>query len=116
MRNGIAVAALLLAPLAGMAQPASVAREALQREAFQKVCGACHSVDTVTSQRRTRAQWQESITSMVARGAKGTDEEFAAILDYLTVQYGPSSPAAAARRRGAGGAPRHSLPDLPINR
>jgi mono/diheme cytochrome c family protein len=49
-------------------------------------------VETVTSQRRTRAQWQESINSMVARGAKGTDEQLALILDYLTTQYGPVSP------------------------
>lgn len=87
MRNGICVAALLLAPAAGVAQPAAGAREA-----FQKVCGACHSVETVTAQGRTRGQWQESINSMVARGAKGSDEEFALILDYLTAQYGPGSP------------------------
>jgi cytochrome c oxidase cbb3-type subunit 3 len=97
MRNGIFLAVLLLAPVAGMAQSPVVAREA-----FQKVCGACHPVETVTGQPRTRAQWQESINAMVARGAKGTDEELAAILDYLTAQFGPASaggrggPAAAA--------------------
>ena len=84
---------LLLAPVAGVAQPASGGREA-----FQKVCGACHPVETITGQRRGRAQWQESINAMVARGAKGTDEELAAILDYLTTQFGPAAPGA---RRGA---------------
>jgi mono/diheme cytochrome c family protein len=75
---------LLLAPIIGFAQaPAG------PPPAFQKVCGACHSIETVTSQRRTRAQWQESITSMIERGAKATDEEIALILDYLTAQYGP---------------------------
>src|SRR4051794_5509696 len=88
MRNKFWLA-LLLAPVAGLAQPPTGAREA-----FQKVCGACHSLETVTSQRRTRPQWQESIASMVARGAKGTEEEFSLILDYLTVQYGPTSPGA----------------------
>ena len=29
---------------------------------------------------------------MIARGAKGTEEEFSLILDYLTVQYGPPIP------------------------
>jgi len=75
MRYGICVAALLLAPVAGVAQPAAGAREA-----FLKICGGCHPVDTVTSQRRSRAQWQESINSMVTRGAKGTSDELAAIL------------------------------------
>jgi cytochrome c oxidase cbb3-type subunit 3 len=110
MRNGICVAALLLAPATCVAQSPGAARAA-----FQDVCGACHSVETVTSQRRTRAQWQESINSMVARGAKGTDEQFALILDYLTTQYGPASPdgggasqaapAPAGRGRGAAYSP-----------
>ena len=95
MRKGICAAALLLAPVAGVAQPAAGAREA-----FLKVCGGCHPVETVTSQRRTRAQWQESINSMVTRGAKGTDEELAAILDYLTTQFGPASPGGRAGRSG----------------
>ena len=30
---------------------------------------------------------------MIERGAKGTPQDFASILDYLTAQYGPSSPA-----------------------
>src|SRR5580765_8299578 len=79
---------LLALPMVGLAQPPAGAQEA-----FQKVCGACHTLDTVTSQRRTRAQWQESITSMIARGAKGSDQEFALILDYLSSQYGPAAPA-----------------------
>lgn len=87
MRKGVCAAVLLLAPVAGVAQPAAGARES-----FQKVCGACHPVEIVTAQGRGRAQWQESINAMVARGAKGTDEELAAILDYLTTQFGPASP------------------------
>ena len=90
MRRSICAAALLLVPVAGFAQPAGA------REAFLKVCGGCHPVETVTSQRRTRAQWQESINSMVTRGAKGTDAELAAILDYLAAQFGPAAPGAPA--------------------
>ena len=106
MREGVCVVTLLLlGPAGGMAQPPVGAREA-----FQKVCGACHSVETVTAQRRTRPQWQESINSMIAKGAKGTEEEFSLILEYLTVQYGPASPggrggtAAAPGGRGRGAA------------
>lgn len=93
-------AMLLLWPTASLAQT--------QAQAFQKICGACHTVDTVTSQRRTRAQWQESINSMVAKGAKATPEEFAQVLDYLTAQYGPASPVAppmGGRGRGAAFSP-----------
>lgn len=102
MRYGICAAVLLCAPIAGSAQPDR------GREAFQKICGACHSTETVTAQRRARAQWQENINSMIARGAKGTDEEFSLILDFLTLNYGvsggrapgPAIPTAGGRGRG----------------
>ena len=110
MRYGIGIAALLLGPVVGMAQTPAGAQPV-----FQKVCGACHTTETVTSQRRTRAQWQESINSMVARGAKGTEEEFALILDYLTLQLWPgvarrprrcaTAPAQGGRGRGAAFSP-----------
>ena len=117
MRHGICVAALLLAPVAGVAQPSGA------REAFLKVCGGCHPVDTVTSQRRSRAQWQESINSMVTRGAKGTNEELSAILEYLTTQYGPASPGgppAGGRGRNSaylpGSADKHVVDEAAANR
>ena len=106
MHRGIRIAALLLVPIAGVAQPPAGAREA-----FLKVCGTCHAVETATAQRRTRAQWQENINSMIARGAKGSEQEFALILDYLASQYGPAVPggrgaatAATAGGRGRGNA------------
>jgi cytochrome c oxidase cbb3-type subunit III len=126
MRKGICAAVLLLAPVAGVAQqPAAGAGET-----FQKVCGACHPVATVTGTRRGRAQWQESINAMVARGAKGTDEELAAILDYLTTQFGPAAPggrgtaaggpAGGGRGRGAaylpGSADKHVVDEAAANR
>jgi cytochrome c oxidase cbb3-type subunit 3 len=103
MRFGFGAAVLLLCPMMGYAQASGGARETLA-----KVCGACHPVETVTSQRRTRAQWQENINSMIARGAKGTEEEFAVILNYLATNYGPSSPASPAAPGGRGRGPAFS--------
>ena len=59
--------------------------------AFQKVCGTCHTPQSVLTTRRPRAQWQETIDKMIAFGAKASDEEFAAILNYLSAQYGPDA-------------------------
>ena len=70
MKSLFFAAALLLAPVAGLAQQPSAARET-----FQKVCGACHPVETATGRRRTRAAWQDSINSMVSKGAKATEDE-----------------------------------------
>jgi cytochrome c oxidase cbb3-type subunit III len=126
MRIGICAAVLLLVPVTGVAQqPAAGAKET-----FQNVCGACHPVETITGQRRGRAQWQESINAMVARGAKGTDEELAAILEYLTTQFGPAAPGgrgaapgaatAGGRGRGAaympGSADKHVVDEAAANR
>ncbi len=54
---------------------------------FQKVCGTCHSADKVEA-RRTRTQWEDLIYKMIDMGAKGTDEEFRTILDFLATEHG----------------------------
>jgi mono/diheme cytochrome c family protein len=82
MRNRYWLAVLFAVPSFAQTQAPPV---------LNKVCGACHPLETVTSQRRNRAQWQESIDQMIARGAKGTAEEFAAVLDYLVRNHGPAA-------------------------
>ena len=54
---------------------------------LQKVCGLCHQAERATAVRLTREGWEGVITDMIARGARGTDEEFAAILDYLSKNF-----------------------------
>jgi competence ComEA-like helix-hairpin-helix protein len=71
--------------------PAQGAGAQAQRQSqalLQKVCGTCHALERVTSTRRSRAQWGETMEKMISMGAKGTDAEFAAILSYLIQQYG----------------------------
>lgn len=54
---------------------------------LQKVCGACHQAERSASVRLTREGWEGVIGDMIQRGAKGTDEEFAAVLDYLSKHF-----------------------------
>jgi competence protein ComEA len=54
---------------------------------LQKVCGACHQAERSTAVRLTREGWEGVISDMIARGAKGTDEEFVAIVDYLAKHF-----------------------------
>jgi len=50
-----------------------------------RTCGTgCHALDVVTSQHLNAAQWNDVVQHMVARGAKATDAEIQAIVDYLT--------------------------------
>jgi mono/diheme cytochrome c family protein len=73
------------------------------RAVFQKVCGSCHAADAYITRGQTRQQWQDTINSMVQRGAKATPDEFAATLDYLTAQFGPNWQPASPAMAGRGG-------------
>src|ERR1044071_4385107 len=85
MRFPLLFAALAASIGYAQPQPPDLAKS---RETFQKVCGTCHTPESVVTSRRTRDQWQEEIGRMVANGAKGTEEEFATVLEYLTSQFG----------------------------
>jgi competence protein ComEA len=72
------------------AQPAS-AQAALPdgpgKDQMIKVCGVCHEPQRAASIRLTRDGWESTIGDMIARGAKGSDEDFQAILDYLAKNF-----------------------------
>ena len=54
---------------------------------LQKVCGLCHQAERSAAVRLTREGWEGVIADMIARGARGTDQEFAAVLDYLSKNF-----------------------------
>ena len=57
-----------------------------------KVCGKCHSADQAASLRQSRTGWEETVSKMVNMGAEGSDDEYEAILTYLTKNFGPEAP------------------------
>lgn len=77
------------------------------RETVTKICAACHPAEVVLGKGMSREQWGTLVSNMISRGAKGTDEEFAQIVDYLAKNLppGPTGTAAGApgRKRGGGG-------------
>ena len=57
---------------------------------MEKTCGtACHSLDTVTSQRMNAKQWNAIVQNMIARGAQASDPEANVIVDYLAKTFAP---------------------------
>ena len=52
------------------------------------VCSACHDVDTAIAKRRTKEGWQTIVDTMVDRGARGTEEELTAIIEYMAKYFG----------------------------
>jgi competence protein ComEA len=57
-------------------------------QAFTRVCSNCHSPDRIISGRRDRDQWNEVIDKMIQNGAKGSDDDFDLVLEYLESHYG----------------------------
>jgi competence protein ComEA len=52
-----------------------------------QVCSSCHEAAKATSVKLTREGWIETIDRMKAFGASGSDEEFAAVLEYLATHF-----------------------------
>ena len=57
-----------------------------------RVCGTCHPPARGASVRLTRAGWQAVMAKMVGLGAKGSDAELAAVLDYLSTHFKGEAP------------------------
>jgi competence protein ComEA len=64
------------------------ASSAKSKQVFEAMCANCHPLEDVTSARKSKAQWQETIDTMIANGATGTDADFTTVLAYLIAQYG----------------------------
>ena len=88
--RGSLVVACAAATLLAVAAPAA-AQVALPdgpgKDQLVKVCGVCHEPQRAASIRLTREGWEETIADMVARGARGSDDDFKAILEYLSTNF-----------------------------
>src|SRR5712671_4864413 len=58
----------------------------------QKVCGSCHGAELVIGRQESREAWGAIIEDMIQRGAKGSDDEFYEVVDYLAANFSKSSP------------------------
>ncbi len=75
------------------------------KETVQKVCGGCHGAEVIVPKGMSRQEWSQVIARMITRGAKGTDEEFAQVLDYLAANFPPGKTLGAVAAPTAGRAP-----------
>lgn len=57
------------------------------KEETVRLCGACHEPQRAASVRLTREGWQDTIAKMVGLGMKGSDEELAKVLEYLSEHF-----------------------------
>lgn len=57
--------------------------DTVDRQALVAVCSACHPLNLVTDEVRSFDDWRATVEVMVAHGAKGTDEQFRRIDNFL---------------------------------
>ncbi|MEZ5401951.1 MAG: helix-hairpin-helix domain-containing protein [Bryobacteraceae bacterium] len=88
MKAALALAAFAATVLFAAEEGPASGAPAGSKEAFQRLCVTCHKQEVVLASRRTRAQWEDTFEKMIAKGAKGSDEDFLLALDYLVADYG----------------------------
>jgi competence ComEA-like helix-hairpin-helix protein len=55
---------------------------AANKEAFERVCGACHPTAMISGY-RSEPDWRETVDKMIETGAKGSDEDLDRVIRYL---------------------------------
>ena len=61
------------------------------KDATLQLCGNCHEATIVQQHRQSRDEWVSTIQKMMASGAEGTEDQFTAVLQYLTKNFGPAA-------------------------
>ena len=83
------LAVLLLLPQLGTQfHPLPAGKGKAQVEAS---CFPCHSADILVQQRLTEKQWTATVEKMIRWGAKASDQDKAAIVAYLSRNFGPAN-------------------------
>jgi cytochrome c551/c552 len=69
-------------------------------------CAICHDITHVTRTRLSRAEWEDNVKVMIARGTPLTPDEAATVVEYLATYYNRDTPPpAAAPDAAVGGDP-----------
>src|SRR5215470_8854655 len=57
------------------------------RKETEKLCSDCHELARSLSLRQDRDGWKTTVNKMISLGAQGTEQEFAAVIEYLSAHY-----------------------------
>ena len=65
------------------------------KETVVRLCADCHAARTVSTARKTPDQWLETVETMADKGINASDDDFGAVVEYLSAHLGPNNPAPA---------------------
>src|ERR1051326_5349443 len=60
------------------------------KDTVEKVCTACPGLDAIVTLQGNKDIWQSVVDDMKSRGADGSEDDFKAIITYLSKYFGPS--------------------------
>src|ERR1700722_5213614 len=77
----------------GVANPvgAETLPDAPGKETVLKMCSPCHEGSRLGTRHQGPAEWRGEIRKMISLGAKGTNAEFATLLNYVVAHFPPSA-------------------------
>jgi cytochrome c5 len=70
------------------AADAAAAKEDPSKTVFEGYCGSCHDLELSTNRKGTKAEWQDIVERMNARGAGVPENDLAPLVEYLAKTYG----------------------------
>ena len=63
------------------------------KDTVVRLCSDCHAARVVTTARKTQDQWLQTVETMADKGINASDDEFTAVVEYLSAHLGPDNPA-----------------------
>jgi glucose dehydrogenase len=70
----------------------TVLPDAKGKEEVIRMCTSCHGAATFAASRMSREEWKAEVDNMIARGARGSETEVQAVIDYLAQNLGAPAP------------------------
>ena len=72
------------------AKPTTAPAQALDGKALMNErCTVCHNTERIQAAKKTRADWEATVSRMKGKGAKLNDAETTALIDFLAATYKP---------------------------
>ena len=84
----LATEGLLIPHLSAGQQQAEKLMDAPGADLVRSKCTLCHDLGNITRIRQTREEWEDTLKTMIRRGAPITPADETIIVDYLTKYYG----------------------------
>lgn len=61
--------------------------EGAGKDVFVRTCSGCHGPQIVIGRGNTEDGWTQIVLNMIQRGAQGSEDDFAQIVQYLTTKF-----------------------------